>query len=98
MRHQVYEQQRLSLQHQLHHQQRLSPQHQRHYQQRPRLQHSTKGAGVSSGMHVLRSTNEPTTAAITYGLDKNTENNILVYDLGGGTFGVSPLTFDNGVF
>merc|ERR1711886_18252 len=50
------------------------------------------------GMNVLRIINEPTAAAIAYGLDKKTEKNILVYDLGGDTFDVSLLTIDNGVF
>merc|ERR1712167_382055 len=59
---------------------------------------STKDAGVISGMNVLRIINEPTAAAIAYGLDKKTEKNIVVYDLGGGTFDVSLLTIDNGVF
>merc|ERR1712141_697861 len=59
---------------------------------------STKDAGTISGMNVLRIINEPTAAAIAYGLDKKTEKNILVFDLGGGTFDVSLLTIDNGVF
>merc|ERR1719433_1297907 len=60
---------------------------------------ATKDAGTIAGMTVLRIINEPTAAAIAYGLDKqNRETNIIVYDLGGGTFDVSLLTLDNGVF
>merc|ERR1712196_549144 len=59
---------------------------------------STKDAGSIAGLNILRIINEPTAAAIAYGLDKQAEKNILVYDLGGGTFGVSLLTIDNGVF
>jgi heat shock protein 5 len=59
---------------------------------------ATKDAGQIAGLNVLRIINEPTAAAIAYGLDKQAEKNILVYDLGGGTFDVSLLTIDNGVF
>ncbi|CAL1273526.1 unnamed protein product [Larinioides sclopetarius] len=60
---------------------------------------ATKDAGVIAGLNVLRIINEPTAAAIAYGLDKKEgEKNILVFDLGGGTFDVSLLTIDNGVF
>merc|ERR1712070_1162438 len=59
---------------------------------------ATKDAGTMAGLNVLRIINEPTAAAIAYGLDKKAEQNILVYDLGGGTFDVSLLTIDNGVF
>ncbi|CAF1257638.1 unnamed protein product, partial [Rotaria magnacalcarata] len=60
---------------------------------------ATKDAGAISGLVVMRIINEPTAAAIAYGLDKKEgEKNILVFDLGGGTFDVSLLTIDNGVF
>eukprot|EP01102_Stenamoeba_stenopodia_P000768 TRINITY_DN1071_c0_g1_i1.p1 TRINITY_DN1071_c0_g1~~TRINITY_DN1071_c0_g1_i1.p1 ORF type:complete len:657 (+),score=245.77 TRINITY_DN1071_c0_g1_i1:166-2136(+) len=60
---------------------------------------ATKDAGQIAGLNVLRIINEPTAAAIAYGLNENSgEKNILVYDLGGGTFDVSILTIDNGVF
>ena len=62
---------------------------------------ATKDAGTISGLNVLRIINEPTAAAIAYGLDKvneEDEKNILVFDLGGGTFDVSLLTIDGGVF
>ncbi|RKO90870.1 heat shock protein 70 family [Blyttiomyces helicus] len=60
---------------------------------------ATKDAGVIAGLTVARIINEPTAAAIAYGLDKTEgERNILVYDLGGGTFDVSLLTIDDGVF
>ncbi|KAF2532541.1 hypothetical protein F2Q70_00030230 [Brassica cretica] len=60
---------------------------------------ATKDAGVIAGLNVARIINEPTAAAIAYGLDKKGgEKNILVFDLGGGTFDVSVLTIDNGVF
>jgi len=61
---------------------------------------STKDAGAIAGLEVLRIINEPTAAAIAYGLDKvtDTEKNVLIFDLGGGTFDVSLLTIENGVF
>jgi len=60
---------------------------------------ATKDAGTISGLTVQRIINEPTAAAIAYGLDKKGgEKNILVFDLGGGTFDVTLLTIDNGVF
>merc|ERR1719163_437762 len=60
---------------------------------------STKDAGTIAGLTVMRIINEPTAAAIAYGLNRNNqETNIMVYDLGGGTFDVSLLTLDEGVF
>lgn len=59
---------------------------------------ATKDAGTISGLHVERIINEPTAAAIAYGMDEKGEKNILVFDLGGGTFDVSVLTIDNGIF
>jgi len=60
---------------------------------------ATKDAGTISGMKVQRIINEPTAAAIAYGMDKTGgESNVLVFDLGGGTFDVTLLTIDNGVF
>ncbi|KAJ0482645.1 putative Heat shock protein 70 family [Helianthus annuus] len=60
---------------------------------------ATKDAGKIAGLNVVRIINEPTAAAIAYGLNKKgVEKNVLVFDLGGGTFDVSILTLDNGVF
>jgi len=59
---------------------------------------STKDSGTISGLNVIRIINEPTAAAIAYGLNKAGEKNILVFDLGGGTFDVSLLTIDDGFF
>jgi L1 cell adhesion molecule like protein len=60
---------------------------------------ATKDAGTISGMQVLRIINEPTAAAIAYGLDKKEgEKNVLIFDLGGGTFDVSLLTIEDGIF
>ncbi|KDE04757.1 glucose-regulated protein [Microbotryum lychnidis-dioicae p1A1 Lamole] len=60
---------------------------------------ATKDAGTIAGLNVLRVVNEPTAAAIAYGLDKTGgERNIIVYDLGGGTFDVSLLSIEDGVF
>lgn len=59
---------------------------------------ATKNAGKIAGLNVLRIINEPTAAALAYGLDKNTEKTIAVYDLGGGTFDISILEIGDGVF
>ncbi|KAJ4957655.1 hypothetical protein NE237_024766 [Protea cynaroides] len=63
---------------------------------------ATKDAGAISGLNVMRIINEPTAAAIAYGLDKKSsrsgEHNVLIFDLGGGTFDVSLLTIEEGIF
>ena len=59
---------------------------------------ATKNAGKIAGLNVLRIINEPTAAALAYGLDKKKEEKILVFDLGGGTFDVSILEVGEGVF
>ena len=58
---------------------------------------ATKDAGRIAGLEVLRIINEPTAAALAYGVDKETEQKIMVYDLGGGTFDVSILDIGDGV-
>nr|VDD25154.1 unnamed protein product [Brassica oleracea] len=63
---------------------------------------ATKDAGVIAGLNVMRIINEPTAAAISYGLDKKAtsvgEKNVLIFDLSGGTFDVSLLTIEEGIF
>ncbi|MGY2736923.1 molecular chaperone DnaK [Sphingomonas sp. UYP23] len=59
---------------------------------------ATKDAGRIAGLEVLRIINEPTAAALAYGLDKKTSGRIAVYDLGGGTFDISILEIGDGVF
>jgi molecular chaperone DnaK len=59
---------------------------------------ATKDAGQIAGLEVLRIINEPTAAALAYGLDKKTSETVLVFDLGGGTFDVSVLEVGDGVF
>ncbi|MEM9044167.1 MAG: molecular chaperone DnaK [Pseudomonadota bacterium] len=59
---------------------------------------ATKDAGKIAGLEVLRIINEPTAAALAYGLDKDTTRTIAVYDLGGGTFDISVLEIDEGYF
>jgi molecular chaperone DnaK len=59
---------------------------------------ATKDAGEIAGLEVLRIVNEPTASALAYGLDKEAAERILVFDLGGGTFDVSILELDDGLF
>jgi molecular chaperone DnaK len=59
---------------------------------------ATKDAGKIAGLNVLRIINEPTAASLAYGLDKESDQTILVFDLGGGTFDVSVLEIGDGVF
>jgi molecular chaperone DnaK len=59
---------------------------------------ATKDAGQIAGLEVLRIINEPTASALAYGIDKEHDATVLVYDLGGGTFDVSILTLGDGVF
>ena len=59
---------------------------------------ATKDAGKIAGLEVLRIINEPTAAALAYGMDKETDQKILVFDLGGGTFDVSLMEISDGVF
>ena len=59
---------------------------------------ATKDAGKIAGLEVMRIINEPTAAALAYGLDKDNDQKIMVYDLGGGTFDVSILEIGDGVF
>jgi len=59
---------------------------------------ATKEAGTIAGLNVLRIINEPTASALAYGLDSKSEENVLVYDLGGGTFDVTTLEISDGTF
>lgn len=59
---------------------------------------ATKDAAALSGIHVLRLINEPTAAAVAYGLDSGTDGVVAIYDLGGGTFDISLLKMQRGVF
>ena len=59
---------------------------------------ATKDAGKIAGLEVMRIINEPTAASLAYGLDKEKDQTILVFDLGGGTFDVSVLEIGDGVF
>ncbi|MEJ2372474.1 MAG: molecular chaperone DnaK [Sulfurimonas sp.] len=59
---------------------------------------ATKDAGTIAGLNVLRIINEPTASALAYGLDSKSDENVLVYDLGGGTFDVTTLEISDGTF
>src|SRR5690606_23162669 len=59
---------------------------------------ATKDAARIAGLNVLRLLNEPTAAAVAYGLDKGAEGVVAIYDLGGGTFDISILRLSRGVF
>ncbi len=59
---------------------------------------ATKDAGTIAGLNVLRIINEPTASALAYGLESKSEENVLVYDLGGGTFDVTTLEISDGTF
>src|SRR5213079_369521 len=59
---------------------------------------ATKDAGTIAGLEVLRIINEPTAASLAYGLDKKRDEIIAVFDLGGGTFDISILQLDEGIF
>ena len=59
---------------------------------------ATKNAGTIAGLEVMRIVNEPTAAALAYGIDKEAEQKVMVFDLGGGTFDVSILEIGDGVF
>ncbi|MBQ7161539.1 MAG: Hsp70 family protein, partial [Clostridia bacterium] len=59
---------------------------------------ATKDAGKIAGLEVMRIINEPTAAALAYGMDKEAEQKIMIFDLGGGTFDVSLLEISDGVF
>lgn len=63
-----------------------------------RQRQATKNAGRIAGLDVIRIINEPTAAALAYGLDKNAKGHVAVYDLGGGTFDISILELGDGIF